>query len=63
MTIEEFCADLQCALEAMPEGLANEAVAALIQTFEPPTRPHASDCATSNAPAHMPGWCDCGATS
>ena len=63
MTIEEFCSDLQRELMAMPESEANEAVAAMIQTFDPPKQAHMSDCATSNAPAHMPGWCDCGATS
>ena len=46
-------------LEAEVERLREELAAAYVD--QPGTVQHASDCATSNAPAMKPGPCDCAA--
>lgn len=62
-TLEELGDDVKRRLHAMERGQANELAAAIINLMDPPKRNHMSDCATSNAPALMPSWCDCGATN
>ncbi len=63
MTIDQFCEDLKDRLGRRNDGDAHEIATAIMDVVEPPTGNHTSDCATSCAPAHMPGWCDCGAVN
>ena len=60
-SINELCEDVRRVLKSKAPEEAHEISAAIINLVQPPRRPHASDCATSNAPAMMPSWCDCGA--
>lgn len=62
MTSMDIATRMEWIKKNLTESEWNERLAAIINAVDPPLRPHASDCATSNAPAHPPEWCDCGAT-
>jgi hypothetical protein len=62
MTLDDITQRIETTMSRLTQSQRNERLAAIINAIDPPARPHASDCATSNAPAYEPQWCDCGAT-